>query len=193
MPRQKRTTAVKQAEETTEAAVTTPTDPSETPAEPDLSDPSPEEPTPESENTSTTHTEDDPDAHYQIIIERGEAAKLSPRAEGNIYFQLVRHDKEDRVYVRIDGNDGGGLHSREWIEMMTVVDTLREQADKAFKSTLLKTCIVGKSANNASFLAAILRAPGLELIKASEKSPFIHVLTEDFEQAAQAVLDRMPE
>jgi len=193
MPRKKRTDTGTQTAETTETVPTVTPTTSETTAEPDSPDHSPDEQTPESENTSTTHTEDDPDAYYQIIIERGEAAKLSPRAEGKIYFQLARHDQEDRVYVRIDGNDGGGLHTREWIDMMTVVDTLREQADKAFKSTLLKTCIVGKSANNASFLAAILRAPGLELIQASEKSPFIHVLTEDFEQAAQAVLDRRSE
>jgi len=52
--------------------------------------------------------------------------------------------------------------------------------------------MTGKSSNNASFLAAILRSPEIGLIKASEKNAFQHLLVDNFTKVAAALLQRAP-
>lgn len=143
----------------------------------------------------STHSESVKDLNsteteFQIIIEQGTADKLSPKSTGKIYFQLARHQDDQTNYLRITGNDGGGLHSREWIALDKVIATLSGQAGHPFKSSVLKTCMVGKSANNVSFLAAILRSGDIKLLKPSEKSLFHHVLVDDFEQQAASLQKR---
>lgn len=145
--------------------------------------------------TKNTHAEnakesDSTESQFQIIIEQGSVNKLSPKSTGKIYFQLARHQDDQTNYLRITGNDGGGLHSREWIALDKVITTLSGQAGHPFKSSVLKTCMVGKSANNVSFLAAILRSGDIKLLKPSEKSLFLHVLVDDFEQQAASLQKR---
>lgn len=134
--------------------------------------------------------ENSTETQFQIIIEKGTADKLSPKSEGKIYYQLARNQDDKANYLRITGNDGGGLHSREWIALDKVITTLSGQAGHPFKSSALKECMVGKSANNASFLAAILRSSDIGLIKPSEKSTFHHLLVDDFEQRAASLQKR---
>lgn len=142
--------------------------------------------------TKSTSTEEqsNPDEQFEIIIEKGTANKLSPKSKGKIYFQLARNQDDKANYLRITSNDGGGLHSREWVALDKVITTLSGQAGHPFKSNALKECMIGKSANNASFLAAILRSSEIKLIKPSEKSTFHHVLVDDFEQRAVSLQKR---
>lgn len=128
---------------------------------------------------------------YHPLIEKGVADKLSPKSTGKIYFQLARHQEDGRNYLRIDSNDGGGLHSREWIPLDNVVNALAGQSGHPFKSSILKACMIGKSSNNASFLAAILRSPPIKLIQPSEKSTFLHVLVADFDKRSDELLKRI--
>ncbi len=130
------------------------------------------------------------DALFKLIIERGVADKLNPKATGKVYFQLARHTEENKNYLRIDGNDSSGLHSREWIPLESLVEQLKAQAGHPFKSLILKSCMKGKSANNASFLAAILRSPEIKLIQPAEKNLFLHQLVEDFDARSSALLKR---
>ena len=132
----------------------------------------------------------DPPSAYQILIENGEADKLSPKSTGKIYFELARYQVDGCNYLRIKGNEGGGLHSREWVSVEKVINTLSTQAGHPFKSSVLKTCTIGKSSNNASFLAAILRSSEIKLIQATEKNTFSHLLVDDFEKLSAALLKR---
>ncbi len=145
------------------------------------------------EEPDTANQQPDPDTNYELIIERGEADKLSPKSVGKIYFQFAKNLEDSGLYLRITGNDGGGLHSREWVDFQKVIDTISPQSNHPFKSTLLKSCMKGKSSNNTSFLAAILRSPEIRLIKASDKSAFLHLLVDDFDNGAAALLQRAPE
>ena len=131
-----------------------------------------------------------PDENYKILIERGVADKLSPKSTGKIYFQFARQIEEKKNYLQISDTDGGGLHSREMIPLEKIITTLSGQAGHPFKSSVLKECMVGKSSNNSSFLAAILRAPDIQLIKPSENSTFLHVLADDFDKRSTALLKR---
>lgn len=132
-----------------------------------------------------------PDQSYAMIIEHGEADKLSPKSPDKIHFQLAHDSKEKISYLRITGNGGGGLHSKEWIPLEGVINVLTGQAGHTFKSSVLKPCMVGKSSNNASFLAAILRSPEIKLIQPSEKSTFLHELAADFDKRSDELLKRI--
>ncbi len=143
--------------------------------------------------SSTTPSEpsaDSSNAEYEILIERGgEAPKLSPKSTGLIYFQKARSTADKKLYIRIQRQDGGGLHSKEWITVEAIIDRLRNHADQAFKSGTLKPLFKSGSANNVSYLAAILRSEPIGLIIANPQSQFQHLLAPDFESKAQALLD----
>lgn len=131
-----------------------------------------------------------PDENYKILIERGVADKLSPKSTGKIYFQLAHQTEDKKNYIRIADTEGGGLHTREFISLEKIITTLSGQAGHPFKSSVLKECMVGKSSNNSSFLAAILRTSDIRLIKPSENSTFLHVLVDDFDKRSTALLKR---
>ncbi|WP_086480948.1 hypothetical protein [Oceanospirillum sanctuarii] len=129
----------------------------------------------------------DPDEGFTILVEKGEANKISPNAEGLIFYQVAKKDEDGSLYVRIDSNETGGLHSREWIALTDIIELLRGQKSNDF-STILKSVIVGKSRNNTSFLAGILRSEGIALIQASPEGIFLHRLAANFDAQAEKLL-----
>ncbi len=127
---------------------------------------------------------------YHLIIEDGKADKLSPKSSDKIHFQFAHDTEGKNNYLRITGNGGGGLHSKEWISLESVTSILAQQAGHPFKSSVLKNCMIGKSSNNSSFLAAILRSPDIKLIRPTDKSTFVHQLVDDFDKQSTALLKR---
>ena len=88
--------------------------------------------------------------------------KLGAKAVGGISYQLLGDSERQNLYVRITANFGGGYFSREIVRFSAVKACLdRREADKPFPSKLFRASFVGKSSNNAGFMAAILRAEGL--------------------------------
>lgn len=109
------------------------------------------------------------------------AEKLSTRSEGLIFYAIGRHEESGELFLKITGNQGGGLHSKEWIELSAIDDVLRSlPADKPFKSSVMKRLFKGGSANNAGFLSAILRSDGLKLIQKADSNPMLHELVPDY-------------
>ncbi|PTO75024.1 hypothetical protein [Vibrio splendidus] len=137
-------------------------------------------------NEQVTVTDDSPVDHFTNIVLDGKAKKLSPKTENHVFYQLSVHDDLNALFLRLSGNEGGGLHSKEWVAFENIVAVLNEQDDKPFKSTVFKSVFKGGSANNAGFMAAALR--GLLLILPSEKSVFLHVLAPDYEQRRDELL-----
>ncbi|PHX04459.1 hypothetical protein [Vibrio splendidus] len=133
-----------------------------------------------------TVTDDNPVDHFTNIVLEGKAKKLSPKTQNHVFYELSVHDDLNALFLRLSGNEGGGLHSKEWAAFEDIVAVLNEQDDKPFKSTVLKSVFKGGSANNAGFMAAALR--GLLLILPSEKSVFLHVLAPDYEQRRDELL-----
>ena len=134
----------------------------------------------ESDNELATVAKDVPVDHFTHIVREGKAKKLSPKTENHVFYEIVIHDEESQPYIRMIGNQGGGLFSREPIKLVDLVNLLAEQGDKPFKSTVVKSLFKSGSANNSGFLMACCR--GLGLIIQSEKSVFLHVLASDYEQ-----------
>ncbi|TKF21945.1 hypothetical protein FCV43_08940 [Vibrio genomosp. F6] len=137
-------------------------------------------------NEQVTVTDDNPVDHFTNIVLEGKAKKLSPKTQNHVFYELSVHDDLNALFLRLSGNEGGGLHSKEWVAFEDIVAVLNEQDDKPFKSTVLKSVFKGGSANNAGFMAAALR--GLLLILPSEKSVFLHVLAPDYEQRRDELL-----
>ncbi|CAK1802596.1 hypothetical protein JCM18904_3610 [Vibrio sp. JCM 18904] len=137
-------------------------------------------------NEQVTVTDDNPVDHFTNVVLDGKAKKLSPKTQNHVFYELSVHDDLNTLFLRLSGNEGGGLHSKEWVAFEDIVAVLNEQDDKPFKSTVLKSVFKGGSANNAGFMAAALR--GLLLILPSEKSVFLHVLSEDYKQRRDELL-----
>ncbi|HCH2613424.1 TPA: hypothetical protein NGT82_004046 [Vibrio parahaemolyticus] len=137
-------------------------------------------------NEQVTVLEELPVDHFTHIVREGKAKKLSPKTENHVFYQIALHDEENELHIRMSGNEGGGLHSKEWIPLKDITSVLDAQGDKPFKSSVMKCVFSGQSANNAGFMAACCR--GLGLIIQSEKSVFLHVLAPDYEQRRDELL-----
>lgn len=126
---------------------------------------------------------------YQVIIDQAKANKLSPKTLDCIFFQVALNLDDDKVYLKMTGNEGGGLHSKEWLALHKIIDILsNQQSEKHFKSSVLRPVFVGKSSNNAAFLAAVLRSETIGLIRCSDSSKFLHVLTDDMQEKGDGLL-----
>ena len=118
----------------------------------------------------------------QILV-RYTASKLSPRSEGLLFYAIGRHEVSGELFLKITGNQGGVLHSKEWIELSAVDEILQSlPADKPFKSSVMKKLFKSGSANNAGFLCAILRSDGMKLLKKADGNPMLHELVADYSQ-----------
>ncbi|MGR5195808.1 hypothetical protein ACPV4H_18115 [Vibrio rotiferianus] len=137
-------------------------------------------------NEQVTVTDDQQVDHFTNIVREGKAKKLSPKTENHLFYEVAIHQGERELYIRISGNQGGGLYCRSWIPLKDITAVLDVQGDKPFKSSVMKCVFSGQSANNAGFMAACCR--GLGLIIQSEKSVFLHVLAPDYEQRRDELL-----
>ena len=138
----------------------------------------------EPEQVQETQDQDNQEAiecENTSILLSGKAKKLSPKSESCIYFDLVKIRGDEELYLKLTGNDSGGLFTKELIPMKKLINILKEYKDKSFKSTVLKPAIIGGSANNPSFIASTLRSDAMGLIKAAPNSLFLHVLSPDFD------------
>lgn len=120
---------------------------------------------------------------FANVVLNGKAKKLSPKTENKVFYELAVHDELNAMYLRLSGNEGGGLHSKEWIDLENIFAVLGTQTDKPFKSTVLKSVFKGSSANNVGFLAACLRDMAITI--PAEKSVFLHVLAAEYEQRCE--------
>lgn len=137
-------------------------------------------------NEQVTVTDAQPVDHFAHIVREGKAKKLSPKTENHVFYEIAIHDGENELYIRMSGNEGGGLHSKEWIPLKDITAVLDVQGDKPFKSSVMKCVFSGQSANNAGFMCGVCR--GLGFIIQSEKSVFLHVLAPDYVTIREKIL-----
>lgn len=126
---------------------------------------------------------------FTLLVQHGEALKLSPKTQNHVFYQIAVKEEDNTLHVRLSGNEGGGLHSKEWLSVDSILDILDGFVDQPIKSTVLKSVFKGGSANNAAFLAAVLRSDEIGLLVQSEKSVFIHKLSADYEMRKTTLLN----
>ncbi len=119
---------------------------------------------------------EDVDSHFKTLLV-GHAPKLSSKSSGLIGYEVALNTDDKSRYLRLTSNSSGGLFSKEWIKLDDLYELLEAmEVDKPFKSSVFKSVIRGKSANNQSFLASAIRSEEIALILKSEKSQFLHVV-----------------
>jgi len=127
--------------------------------------------------TASSDTATPPTIPYWMLKD-GHCKKLGKRSEGGIKYQLLASDDKAVLYVRIIANDSGGYFSKELVPFSQIEQCLEKCTEaSSFPSKAFRDAFVGRSTNNAGFLAAILREEGL--LEPAEKDAFQHVLAAD--------------
>lgn len=98
-----------------------------------------------------------------IAVKEAQASKLSSGAEGKITYQLALSTDKKQVFIALIDSGSQGYFSREWINTDAILEILESlgQRAEAFPSKVLLPVFVGRSSNNAPFLAAALLAEKL--------------------------------
>ena len=124
----------------------------------------------------------EPENIFEVLF-KGKANKISTKSNGHIGFEFLR-DKAGDLFIRLTSNTSGGIFSKNPISFKAVTDNLdKQEADKAFKSSLMKNVFEGKgskSSNNTSFLIAVLRTKEFKLLQPSIKSSYLSQLSNDY-------------
>lgn len=105
----------------------------------------------------------EPSVMELIAVKEGQAPKLSSGAEGKITYQLAVSTDKKQVFIALVDSGSQGYFSREWVNtdaILNLLDGLAQRAE-AFHSKVLLPVFVGRSSNNAPFLAAALLAEKL--------------------------------
>ncbi|MGL5679562.1 MAG: hypothetical protein ACRDC2_08145 [Plesiomonas shigelloides] len=121
-----------------------------------------------------------PDSAFRILIQAGQAEKISPNASGVITWQLAMLEDDNQLYLRLISNGSGGLFSKDWVSLNEIKRVLENQSKDGFTSSVFKALFKGASTNNAGFLAAVLRCPDICLIEQHHEKLFTHVLYPDW-------------
>tara|TARA_R110001583_G_scaffold39668_1_gene126899 strand:- start:2683 stop:3201 length:519 start_codon:yes stop_codon:yes gene_type:complete len=141
------------------------------------------------ESINQTATEAGSSVETHIVLIDGKAAKLSTKKRGFVTFILAKCIGTDELELKITGNDSGGLYSKRYVNLISILKILDVQVpDKPFKSSVFKSAFHGSSSNNPSFLAAILRSKDINLIVSTEKSQYLHMIPNNYESVREQLL-----
>lgn len=119
------------------------------------------------------------------LLAEVQCPKLSASATGLLTYRVWRDaptldgTESPTLYVALSKNDGGGYFSLEQVPMPRIESCLLElqATGKGFPAIRLKTMFEGKSANNPSFMAAVLRHEGI--LTGSPENPKLNLVTGD--------------
>ena len=96
-----------------------------------------------------------------LSLKSSKTTKIGLRTEGYIHYRVLS-DQDNRLYFNITGHDDDGYYSKEIIPFDSVEQIVKTiKPNVAISSSLLIPAFIGRSNNNAAFLAAILRAEKL--------------------------------
>jgi uncharacterized UPF0160 family protein len=96
-----------------------------------------------------------------LSLKSSKTTKIGLRTEGYIHYRVLS-DQDNRLYFNITGNDDDGYYSKEIIPFDSVEELVKTiKPNVAISSSLFRPAFIGRSNNNAAFLAAILRAEKL--------------------------------
>lgn len=73
----------------------------------------------------------------------------------------IATNNEDNLFMRINGNTGGGFFSNEWVSLNHITSVLREVSGEHITSLHLFPLFKGKSVNTPGYLLAVLLKEGL--------------------------------
>lgn len=125
--------------------------------------------------------------HQLLTLKTGQARKTGLRSQGHIAYRLLCRPSRHDLLLTIESNEGGGYFSKELVPFNDVMACIQPiQSGKPVPSKMFKDAFVSQSANNAGFLAAILRAEGL--LSAASDAGHHHLLQGDWGEWKQQML-----
>jgi hypothetical protein len=92
------------------------------------------------------------------ILKKAHCGKVSTPEKESLTYN-IGNNGGDEYYFRITDNIGGGYFSKEWVNLNDITQHL--PTDSNFNAAVLAPLFKSKSANNAGFLAAALKAESL--------------------------------
>ena len=96
-----------------------------------------------------------------LSLKSSKTTKIGLRTEGYIHYRVLS-DQDQKLYFNITANDDGGYYSKEIIPFDSVEELVKNiKPNVAISSSLFIPAFIGRSNNNAAFLAALLRAEKL--------------------------------
>ena len=93
------------------------------------------------------------------ILKIARCGKVSTPEKETLTYNIGH--EADEYYFRVTDNDGGGFFSTEWVNLNDMLECVPE--GKPFNATIFAPLFKSKSANNAGFIAASLKAESLLL------------------------------
>lgn len=97
-----------------------------------------------------------------LSLKSASVDKMSDRSTGKIHYRVLTDSNHQSLFFILTGNDDGGHFSPEMIPFERVEQCLLGlEPNTAIFSKVFANAFVSRSANNAGFLAAILRAEHL--------------------------------
>lgn len=122
-----------------------------------------------------------------FLLRTADARKVGQRATGKIRYELLCDANRESLFVRIVGNEGGGYFSREKVDFNKALQCVSGyEGGSTLPSKVFRAAFVGRSSNNAGFLAAVLRAEGL--LDAAPGTDFQHIVSGDWPAWKNATL-----
>ncbi len=135
----------------------------------------------------TTKDKSDNDSAEYLQLKAASAKKIGKLSVGSIHYQILSDKAKVNLFIRVTGNDGGGYFSQELVSMQEIERCLKSRSNTdPFPSKVLMDVFVGRSANNAGFLAAILRAEGI--LSAAPDTETQHIFLGDMAKFKKACL-----
>lgn len=90
------------------------------------------------ENGITKDEKTLPEESYKLLIELGQAEKISPKASGMLTWQLAMSETDNELYLRLLANGSGGLFSKDWISLSKIESVLEVQPITGFTSGVFR-------------------------------------------------------
>ena len=114
-----------------------------------------------------------------LSLKLSRAAKTGSRSQGYIHYRILKDLDQELLHIAIVANDGGGCYSKEIVSFEKIEQCLQKiDLSKTIASKQFEQAFVGKSSNNAGFMAAILRAE--LLLMPSPSSMHQHAIQPDW-------------
>lgn len=115
-----------------------------------------------------------------LSLKVAQASKTGSRATGQITYRLLAAADRSELYIRIEGNEGGGYASKELVPFSKIIDCLQGLESQHFPARALSSVFTGRSANNHGFLIAICHAENI--LEAVSGVSFAHRICADLDK-----------
>lgn len=133
-----------------------------------------------------------PTPQSYLSLKVGRADKNGSRSYGFLHYCILTDSDHQLLYITLTGNDGDGCYSKEIVPFDKIEQCLQGvDTRKPITSKLFQPAFIGRSSNNAGFLAAILRAE--QLLAPAPDAVHQHAVQPDWAAWKTAMLALAPQ